>query len=115
MSRAGMMARVSQDHSGDARSTSEQLEECRAWAADNDCEVVKEYEEVSKSASRFARKPREAWAELVADVTVPRYDVLIAWDTSRGSRKTADWITFLDVCRRKGVKIACVQHDRMYD
>ena len=112
--RAGNVGRVSKDKSGEARSVEEQHDDNLRAAKVNDWTVTGTYEDVM-SASRFARGTREDWPRLVADVDAGKLDVVILWEPSRGTRKLGEWITFLDLCRDRGVLIHVTSHRHTYD
>jgi DNA invertase Pin-like site-specific DNA recombinase len=118
--RAGNVGRVSKDDSKSknderpARSVGEQHNENRAVADSNGWIITEEYEDV-QSASRFAAKARKDWPRLVADVGAGKLDVVIFWETSRGSRIAKVWIEFVDLCRDRGVMIHITQHRHTYD
>jgi DNA invertase Pin-like site-specific DNA recombinase len=119
--RAGNVGRVSKDDSKDrgdgsreARSVGEQHDENRAVADRNGWMIVADYEDVM-SASRFAPKARKDWPRLVGDVQGGNLDVVIFWETSRGSRIAREWIGFVDLCRDKGVLIHITAHRHTYD
>lgn len=112
--RAGNVGRVSKDKSGEARSVEEQHEENHRAAVVNGWAVTEEYEDVM-SASRFAAKAREDWPRLVGDVDGGKLDVVILWEPSRGTRKLGEWISFLDLCRERGVLIHVTSHRHTYD
>ncbi len=42
-------------------------------------------------------------------------DVLVLWESSRGSRKVGEWVTLIDWCEMRGVKIFVTTHERTYD
>ena len=68
-----------------------------------------------RSASRFASRTREAWPSLIADLETGKYDVLVLWEPSRGSRDLVVWAALLDTCRRHGVQTHVTSHGRTYD
>jgi site-specific DNA recombinase len=68
-----------------------------------------------RSASRFARKDRPGWAQLLAVLRAGLAEVIILWESSRGDRKLSEWAAFLDECRDRGVLIHVVSHDQTYD
>ena len=113
--RAGVHGRVSDDKSGTGRSVTEQQDDNRAACAANGWKVAEEYEDLSLSASRFARKPREDWLRLQDDIKTGRLDVVVLWESSRGSRKAGEWMAFLDACRDHSVKVHITTHRRSYD
>ncbi len=106
--------RVSRDRSGRQRSNDEQQTENRsAWP---DFEWGEHYSDAS-SASRYSRRPRDDFGELVGDLRSGRFeaDVLVLWEASRGSRKVGEWVELLDLCEAAGVRIAVTEHHRIYD
>lgn len=112
--RAGNVGRVSKDDSDEARSVGEQHEENEAVARRSGWTVVERYEDVM-SASRFAAKARKDWPRLLADVEAGKLDVVILWESSRGSRVAREWIGFLDLCREHGVLVHITAHRHTYD
>lgn len=75
------------------------------------------------SASRFARKRRDDFEKLVADLSsgptgrTSRFgaDILMLWESSRGSRKVGEWVSFIELCEAKGVRIWVTTHERLYN
>ncbi|MQA01738.1 MAG: hypothetical protein GEV07_03060 [Streptosporangiales bacterium] len=67
------------------------------------------------SASRFARKTRADWQRLLDDLAADAFDVLVLWETTRGSREPIGWFTLLNQCRDQGIRIHVVSDDRTYD
>jgi site-specific DNA recombinase len=80
----------------------------------NGWQIAAEYED-AVSTSRFARKQREDWPRLLADIEAGRLDVVVLWESSRGSRRAAEWMAFLDLCRDRQVRIHVTSHGRTYD
>src|SRR6266567_9558500 len=88
--------RVSQDRSGRARSVEEQHDDNMAAGQAHGFTINGEaYADVSLSASRYATKVRGEFRELLADLEHGRFgaDVLVLWESSRGSRKVGEWVT----------------------
>jgi DNA invertase Pin-like site-specific DNA recombinase len=92
VTRAVIYARVSQDRIAVRRSVGEQEAECRAIAAGNGWTVVKVFIDNDRSASRYAKKVRPAFAQLLAFIEAGQAEVLMTWESSRASR---DLSTFL--------------------
>lgn len=75
------------------------------------------------SASRYARKKRDDFEQLVADLQSGPSgresqfgaDVLMLWESSRGSRKVGEWVSFIELCEEKRVRIWVTTHERLYD
>ena len=53
-----------------------------------------------KSASRYARKPRPDYAELVEHIRSGGCELLSLWEASRGSRKLGEWVDLIDIVIR---------------
>lgn len=117
--RAGIYTRVSKDAGrGTARegaSVEAQESESRRAADDNGWNVDEVYPDNDVSASKYGRKARKHWARLLADIAAGKLDVLIMWETSRGSRKLSEWARFLELAEEHGLLIHIVSHDETYD
>lgn len=113
MTSAREYLRVSKDKSGRKRSNTEQQQDNRAaWAFD-----FGDHYSDATSASRYARKERDDWPRLIADLEADTFgaEVLVLWEGSRGSRRVGEWVTLLDLCEEHQVRIAVTQHDHVYD
>jgi site-specific DNA recombinase len=110
--------RVSQDRSGRARSVEEQHDDnLRAGEAHGFTINGEAYSDVSLSASRYATKVRGDFARLLADLEAGRFgaDVLVLWESSRGSRRVGEWATLVDNLEDSGVLVHVTTHGRTYD
>lgn len=107
--------RVSQDRRRDQASVESQEDRNRAVCEEYGWPVFEVYEDNDRSASRFARKPRPDWDRLQADLEAGVGDVLVMWESSRGDRKPAEWMHFLDLCRTRAMLIHITSHERTYD
>lgn len=75
------------------------------------------------SASRYARKRRNDFEQLIADLrsgptgrtSAFGADIIQLWESSRGSRKVGEWANFIDLCEEKGVFIWVTTHERLYN
>lgn len=114
---AGIYDRVSRvARAGDLRSMEQQSDENRAAIDANGWTYGPEYDgDANRSASRFATRQRDDFARLLVDLDAGRLDVLVMWETSRGSRKLSEWSQMLDLCRERGVLIHVTSHGRTYD
>ncbi len=110
--------RVSQDRSGRARSVEEQHgDNLRAGQVHGFLINGEAYSDVSLSASRYATKVRGDFARLLADLEAAQFgaDVLVLWESSRGSRRVGEWATLVDRLHDAGVKVHVTTHGRTYD
>lgn len=106
--RAVIYTRVSKDRSGTARSCEEQETECRKWVARHAGWLLHEriYTDNDRSASRFARREREQWPELMEALEAGQFDVLVVWEPSRATRDRKVWAALAAVCEAANVRIA---------
>lgn len=92
-------------------------------AEENGWELGEPYIDDGLSASRYARKRRDDFDQLAADLASgptgrqSRFgaDILMLWESSRGSRRVGEWVSFIELCEDKGVKIWVTTHERLYD
>lgn len=118
--RASIYTRVSKDaRKGTIReaiSTDSQAIGCQDVADDEGWKVVGPvYCDNDISASKYSKKVREDWPRLIADLEAGRFDIIIMWESSRGSRKLSEWSRFLETAAERGVLIHIVTHERTYD
>src|SRR5690625_4241949 len=110
--------RVSRDRGKDGKSPAQQSEaNARAVAAHGWEMHPQPYKDVDKGASRHSRVTRGGYAQLIADIESARFeaDILVIWESSRGSRRVSEWARLIDLCADAGVKIYVTTHDRLYD
>lgn len=109
--RAGVYGRQSR---GKAKSIAEQLGICIADVHTQGWTLTEQYQDGS-SASRYARKARDEWQRVLADIDAENIDVLVIWESNRGDRNLTTWSALLDLCRERDVKIRITTHDHTYD
>lgn len=110
--------RVSYDRSGRERSQDEQHTENARACAERGLALGPAYREAgSASASRYARKARDDFGRLLSDLRAGRFgaDVLVLWESSRGSRRVGEWVTLIELCEAAHVSILVTTHAREYD
>ncbi|SNR49741.1 Site-specific DNA recombinase [Haloechinothrix alba] len=115
-SKAREYLRVSVDASGRERSQDEQHAENVSVADRHGWKLGKPYWDTG-SASRYATKAREGYDLLIKDLGAGKFaaDVLIIWESSRGSRKVSEWVELIELCEKHGVQIHVTTHGRTYD
>ena len=69
------------------------------------------------SASRYATKGRDGYDRLMGELTSGQFgaEVLMLWESSRGSRRVGEWVTLIELCEDRGVRIYVTTHSRLYD
>lgn len=110
--------RVSYDRSGVERSPDEQHNDNERDCSARGIKLAAAYREAgSASASRYARKSRDDFERLLEDLGAGRFgaDVLVLWESSRGSRRVGEWVTLIELCEEQGVTIFVTTHGREYD
>ena len=112
--RAALYQRVSTKD----QDTERQNQENRAAAGRNGWHVT-EYADPGESASRFAGRNgganRDGYRRLMAAVAAGQVDVLVFWDSARGSRELEGWAGLLNACRRTGTLVHITRDGRTYD
>lgn len=104
--RAGMFGR--QSH-GNERSIDEQFEDADVDAAEEGYDIVVRFND-QKTASRF-RAPgavREDWLRLETYIMEGLLDVVVFWESSRGTREPEEWLRFLRICRERRILIRVI-------
>jgi DNA invertase Pin-like site-specific DNA recombinase len=110
--------RVSLDKSGRARSVTEQHDDNDRAGQQHGFTLNGEaYSDVSVSASRYARTVRGDFARLLTDLEHGRFgaDILVLWESSRGSRRVGEWATLVDLLEDAWVRVHVTTHGRTYD
>jgi site-specific DNA recombinase len=109
--------RVSKDPSGRARSTGEQHVDNERLADQQGWTLGEPYTDNSIGASRHTTKVRGDFDKLLDDLARGRFgaDVLVLWESSRGSRRVGEWVDLIERCEKAGVRIAVTTHSRVYD
>lgn len=108
---AGIYGRQSRNK---AKSIDEQISAGEAVAGENGWPISGRYQDGS-SASRYARKGRDDWQQVLDDIAAGAFTVLILWEASRGDRDLTNWSAMLDLCRKHGVSIYIISDERLYD
>jgi site-specific DNA recombinase len=98
-----ILARVSSDASGTARSVEEQVAALRAWAEREDWNVVHVITEVG-SASRYStRADRTEWREAITWLRSGTVRALLTWEMSRATRELDVYTTLRKECAANNV------------
>lgn len=108
--------RVSRDRTGQQRSPEEQHHDNARAAQARSWTLGKPYKDIG-SASRYASRARKEFDALVADLQAGHFDanVLILWESSRGSRKVSEWVNLIELCERRNVRIYVTSDNKLYD
>lgn len=116
--RVAQYLRVSLDKTARGASTDQQRNDNERAITEHEREgwaLVATYLDNSRSASPYATREREDYTRLLADLERGAFDVLVLWESSRGSRTVLEWAQLLILCQRMGVRIYVTTHGRLYD
>ncbi|MEV2236677.1 recombinase family protein [Micromonospora sp. NPDC049891] len=113
METADFYGRKSNNDAG--QSVAGQETEFRDDCEDQGYRVGRIFADPDRSASRYARRPRPDYTQLVEHIRSGNCQILSLWESSRGSRKLGEWVDFLDLCRQHGTLIRIISHQRTYD
>ncbi|MFI9172525.1 recombinase family protein [Streptomyces lincolnensis] len=113
--RAREYRRLSKDQGGS--SIEEQAQDNAQAASENGWELCEPYEDADRSASRYKTRERDDFARLVTDLRTGRFaaQVLVLWESSRGSRDVGEWDALIKTCEKRRVVIHVTSHHRTYD
>lgn len=69
------------------------------------------------SASRFSKVLREKFWNMLAEIESGQFgaDILVLWESSRGSRRVGEWEDLIDACAAQRIQIWVTTHNRIYD
>ncbi|MFJ4284051.1 recombinase family protein [Paenarthrobacter nicotinovorans] len=102
--KAAIYTRVSVDRTANARSVTSQEQECRAEVERRGWDATAIYTDNDRSASRYARKNRPHFDQLMADIASKKFDVVVTWEASRATRDLEVYVALRAVCRAAGVQ-----------
>lgn len=108
--------RVSRDKSGRERSPQEQHDDNRRAADTRGWTLGPAYKDIG-SASKFATKERDEFGRLVDDLKNGIFgaNILVLWESSRGSRRVSEWVQLIELCEERRVQIYVTSDAKLYD
>lgn len=111
--------RVSKGRGRTARSIRDQHKDNLATEQDHGPWTWGEPYKDTGSASKFARKTRDDFERLLADLESRTFgspgDVLVLWEISRLARETGKGVALIDACEAGGYLIHITSHERTYN
>jgi DNA invertase Pin-like site-specific DNA recombinase len=111
--RAGLYGRASHDPKKRGRSVADQMTDNRRTCAERGYLIVNEYVDLDRSASRHARRGREDYERLVADITAGQLDILVSWESSRVNRDLEAYVKLRNLCMES--KVLWCYNGTVYD
>lgn len=100
---AYLYGRASVDPSKKGRSVSSQLTEGRALCAEHDWPIAGEFQDIDRSASRYARRARDDFEAMIEGVQSGKCRILVAFEASRYYRDIEVYIRLRNACAENGV------------
>lgn len=109
--------RVSKDKSGREKSPNQQHDDHVRDSEQHGFRLHPQPLREIGSASRYAKKARDEFPTLLADLAAGRFDAdgIALWEGSRGSRKVSEWAQLLDLLAERHKLVWIHTHGRMYD
>lgn len=100
---AYLYGRASRDPSKKGRSVDSQLREGREVCEENDWPVIGEFPDIDRSASRYARRGREKFEEMMEGIEAGKPRILVAFEASRYYRDLEVYLRLRNACMTAGV------------
>lgn len=100
---AYLYGRASRDPSKKGRSVTSQLGEGRDLCNANGWPIIAEFPDVDRSASRYAKKGREKFEEMIEGIEAGGCRILVAWEASRYYRDLEVYLRLRNICMAAGV------------
>lgn len=110
--RAAIYTRISDDNEGRALGVARQEADCRRLAEAEGYTVVKVYSDNDISASTSSRKPRPEYLRMLDDAEAGRFEVILAYSTSRLTRRPREIEDMIDLHESHGTQLVTVQSGR---
>jgi DNA invertase Pin-like site-specific DNA recombinase len=106
--RAAIYTRISNDSEGRELGVARQEKDCRALAEREGLEVVEVYSDNDISAAPSSRKPRPSYLRMLDDAEAGRFDVVVAYSTSRLTRRPREIEDFIELHQDVGTRLLTV-------
>lgn len=103
--RVAIYARVSKDEDETFASVESQRKHCADLAKRNGWTVVDTFTDNDLSASKYARKARPQYEQLLHRVAAGAYDAVLMWEASRLTREMGAYAAMRDVFAKSGTKL----------
>ncbi|KJL26202.1 hypothetical protein RL72_01137 [Microbacterium azadirachtae] len=105
--RAAIYCRISDDKDGEARGVARQERDCRALAERLGYDLSEDlvFIENDISASTRSRKPRPLYDQMIEAAKIGEIQAIIAYSTSRITRRVRELLDLIDLVERHGTKI----------
>ncbi|MGW1840872.1 recombinase family protein [Streptomyces sp. NPDC002067] len=108
-----LYGRVSRDPTRKGNSVSDQLDAGRELCETHGWPVVEAFEDVDRSASRYARRRRKDFEALIEAIEAGRGRIVVAWEASRYYRDLEAYLRLRNACSENGVLLC--YNGQIYD
>ncbi|MFF9690289.1 recombinase family protein [Streptomyces sp. NPDC014623] len=100
---AYLYGRNSRDPKKKGSSVGDQLNEGRELCLENGWPIKREFSDIGRSASRYAKREREEFEEMIEGIESGDCRILVAWEASRYYRDLEVYVRLRNVCMAAGV------------
>lgn len=107
--RAAIYTRISDDREGRELGVTRQLEDCQRYLDRQGYTLVEIYTDNDRSASAYAKRIRPRYRALLKDAATGRFDVIIAYTSSRITRKTREALDLIDLAQDHGIQFEYIR------
>jgi DNA invertase Pin-like site-specific DNA recombinase len=102
--RAALYSRISQDREGRELGVQRQQEDLESLAQRHRLDVVARYTDNDRGASTRSRKSRPEYAQMIADAKAGKFEVILAYTSSRLTRRPMEWEDLIQLWERHGIR-----------
>jgi site-specific DNA recombinase len=102
--RAAVYTRISRDAEGLALGVERQREDLEEFARERGLEIVNTYEDNDIGASTRSTKPRPDYKRMLRDAAFGRFDVIIAYTSSRLTRRPRENEDLIELAEQHGIR-----------
>lgn len=102
--RAAVYLRISNDPEGLELGTTRQRQDCLAYLEARGYTLVHVYTDNDRSASRYAKRIRPEYRDMLSDARAGKFDVIVAYTSSRVTRKPREHEDLIDLAEDHGIR-----------
>lgn len=103
--RTAQYLRISEDQAGLALGVARQAKETAELCERKGWAITGTYTDNNISASRYSRKQRPAYQQLLLDIEARKFDAVVFWDQDRLVRQPKELEEFISICERADLKL----------
>jgi len=111
MTSVGLYLRISKDTEGNELGVSRQRDECLVMMEHRGWTVTEEYVDNDLSASRYSKKPRPRYLQMMEDIKAGKIDTVVTWDLDRLLRKPREGEDWIDLSETHEINLVTTSGD----